>query len=157
MNYTKTLQQTLQKLQKQKLERLQLGAATFGFEPTTMASQKPSYDSREAFLADQGSSNNLATTAIPAHSLSAFRYPVNFQTWTSPNVVLNICGDEAQISVCSHKKPGLLTTICCVLEKHKIEVRSAHMTSDCNWSMFMIHAHVSPMCYSTCRLLLLLL
>lgn len=149
INYIKTLQHTLQKLQRQKLERLQ-GAATFGFEvqPSIMASasasQKLSYNSREAFLADQGSSNNLAMAATSSsNSLSLLQYPVIFQTWTSSNVILNICGDEAQISVCSPKRPGLLSTICYVLEKHKIEVVSAHIGSDCNRSIYMIQAHVS--------------
>ncbi|XP_059448832.1 transcription factor bHLH95 [Corylus avellana] len=149
INYIKTLQHTLQKLQRQKLERLQ-GGATFGYElqPSLITSQKlSSYNSREAFLADQGSSNNLsiniaATTS--SNSLSLLQYPAIFQTWTSSNVVLNICGDEAQISVCSPKRPGLLTTICYVLEKYKIDVVSAHIISDnCNRSIYMIQAHVS--------------
>ena len=139
VNYIKTLQHTLQKLQKQKLERLQ-GAAT------TFTSQKPSLDSREAFLADQGSSSNMAIT--PSNSSNSFsvvtaRVPAVFQTWTSPNVTLNVCGNEAHISVCSAKKPGLLTTICYVLEKHKLEVVSAHVSSDYNRSMFMIQTNVS--------------
>ncbi|KAF5448164.1 hypothetical protein F2P56_028721, partial [Juglans regia] len=160
-NYIKSLEQTLQKLQKQKLERLQ-AAATVGFdhESSVIASQKPvSYDSswdQSALLADQGSSNNImaiaATTCLnnssqlsPATCSLRYRSTsgphVNFQTWTSSNVVLNICGEEAQISVCSAKKPGLLTTICYVLEKHKIEVVSAHISSDCNRSIYNIQAH----------------
>ena len=153
INYIKTLQHTLQKLQRQKLERLQ-GAAAFGFElqPPLITSQKlSSYNSREAFLADQGSSNNnLSINAATSYSnsLSILQYPVIFQTWTSSNVVLNICGDEAQISVCSPKRPGLLTAICYVLEKYKIEVVSAHIISDSNRSIYMIQAHVSAcMCY----------
>uniref|UniRef100_A0A6N2LZ22 RING-type E3 ubiquitin transferase n=1 Tax=Salix viminalis TaxID=40686 RepID=A0A6N2LZ22_SALVM len=128
-------------LQKEKQESLQ-GAMTFGYEPSLIAPQKQA-DSREAFLADQVSSSNLAISA--AQSLpSASRYdPVHFQTWTSSNVVLNICGDEAQISVCSPKKPGLFATICYVLEKHNVEVLSAHVSSDSNRSMHMIQAHAS--------------
>ncbi|KAF9666014.1 hypothetical protein SADUNF_Sadunf16G0184900 [Salix dunnii] len=141
VNCIKTLERTLQNLQKEKLERLQ-GAMTFDYEPSLAAPQKQA-DSREAFLADQVSSSNSAISA--AKSLpSVSRYdPVHFQTWTSSNVVLNICGDEAQISICSLKKPGLFTTICYVLEKHNVEVLSAHVSSDCNRSMFMIQAHAS--------------
>jgi hypothetical protein len=146
VNYIKTLQNTLQKLQKQKLERLQ-GASSFGFDPNTITSQKLSYESREAFLADQGSSNNLAFATSSSNSLSALRNPVLFQTWTSSNVVLNICGNDAQISVCSPKKPGLLTTICYVLEKYNIEVVSTHIASDYNRNMYMIQAHVSVQFY----------
>ncbi|KAG6652255.1 transcription factor bHLH95 [Carya illinoinensis] len=148
VSYIKTLQRTLQKLQNQKLERLQGAASTFGFESPIMISQRLSNDSREAFLADQGSSNNLgAVTANNSFSnpLSkpSLRYPVIFETWTSSNVVLNICGEEAQFSVCSCTKPGLLTTICYVLEKHRIEVVSAHINSDSNRSMYIIQARVS--------------
>ncbi|XVE66816.1 hypothetical protein DITRI_Ditri08aG0109900 [Diplodiscus trichospermus] len=147
VNYIKTLQQTLQKLQKQKLERLQ-GAISFGYEPSlTTTTQKQAFDSREAFMADQvSSSDRQANTGVPnfSNSLSVRdQFPVLFQTWTSSNVVLNICGNEAQISVCSPKKPGLFTCICNVLEKHEIEVISAHVSSDSNQSMFMIQAHAS--------------
>ncbi|KAJ4836346.1 hypothetical protein Tsubulata_007310 [Turnera subulata] len=145
VNYIKTLQLTLQKLQKQKLEKLQ-GAMTFSYEPSLIAPQKQT-DSRESFLADQGSSSNLATpAAIPSNNNMAAsipKYPVLFQTWTSSNVVLNICGDEAQISICSPKKPGLFTTICYVLEKHNVELLSAHVASDSNRSMYMIQVHAT--------------
>lgn len=132
INYIKTLEQTLQKLEKEKLER---GAATFCYEPSLIAPQRVE-ESREAFLADQGSSNNVGKSSIS-------RYPVLFQTWTSSNVVLNICGDEAQISICSSKKPGLFTAICYVLEKHNIQILSAHISSDCTRCFYMIQAHVT--------------
>lgn len=143
VNYIKTLQHTLQKLQKQKLERLQSSAGTtMNYEPSLLTSQKLALDSREAFLADQVSSNsNMAIT--PSNSSNS-RIPPVFQTWTSPNVTLNVFGNEAHISVCSSKKPGLLTTICYVLEKHKLEVVSAHVSSDYNRTMFMIQTNVSP-------------
>nr|WIE96110.1 basic helix-loop-helix transcription factor [Loropetalum chinense var. rubrum] len=145
VNYIKTLQHTLQKLQKQKLERLQ-GAATINYDPSSIITpQKPAYSSREAFLADQGSSSNLAITPTNSsnNALSLSRFPIVFQTWTSQNVILNICGNEAQISVCSPKKPGLLSSICFVLEKHKLEVVSAHISSDYNRSMYMIQARLA--------------
>lgn len=139
MNYIKTLQQTLQKLQKQKLERLQ-GATTINFDPSILTPQNVAFGSREEFLANHGS----AATINPSNSLlTSHCGPANFQTWTTPNVVLNICGDEAQISVCCPKKPGLLSAICFVLEKYKLGVMSAHVSSDCNRSMYMIQAHVS--------------
>ncbi|KDP32264.1 hypothetical protein JCGZ_14785 [Jatropha curcas] len=148
VNYIKTLEQTLEKLQKQKLERAQ-GGTTFCYEPS-MSMIAPEYvaETREAFLADQGikSSNNLtnilATKSPNVVLPSRYHHPVQFQTWTSSNVVLNICGEEAQISVCSSKKPGLFTTICYTLEKHNIEMISAHVSSDCNQIMYMIQAQV---------------
>ncbi|KAL0384225.1 UNVERIFIED_CONTAM: hypothetical protein Sradi_2816800 [Sesamum radiatum] len=67
-------------------------------------------------------------------------FPSIFKTWTSPNVILNVCGRDAHINVCSMKKPGLLTAVCFVMEKHKLELVSAHVSSDRNRSMYMIHA-----------------
>ncbi|XP_065872534.1 transcription factor bHLH95 [Euphorbia lathyris] len=131
VNYIKTLEKTLKDLEKQKLER--------GKEPKVIP------ESREAFLADQGSSNssnNVGTTSTRSLNLASIQgFPVMFQTWTSSNVVLNICGDEAQISVCSSKKPGLFTAICYVLEKYNIEMLSAHVSSDSSQCFYMIQAY----------------
>lgn len=149
MNYIKTLQQTLQKLQRKKLERLH-GVTSINYDPSTVTPQKLAIESREAFVADQVSSSNLAnvtpTNSNNSNSVLPFasRFPPIFQTWTSQNVILNICGDQAQINICSPKKPGLFAAICYVMEKHKIDVVSAHVSSDQNWTMFMIQAHVSP-------------
>ncbi|CAK9174797.1 unnamed protein product [Ilex paraguariensis] len=143
VNYIKILQHRLQKLQKQKLERLQ-GVTSLNYDPSIITPQKIATDSREAFLADQGSSSNLFITARnSSNSRLIPRFPTIFQTWTSPNVILNVCGEDAHISVCSPKKPGLLSTICYVLDKHKLEVVSAHVSSDQTRSMFMIQAHAS--------------
>nr|GMD33096.1 two-component response regulator ARR6-like [Ipomoea batatas] len=61
---------------------------------------------------------------------SSNHHPPAFQTWTSPNVILNVYGDDAQISLCCPKKPCLLQAICFVLEKHKIEVVYAQVSSN---------------------------
>ncbi|KAJ7967471.1 transcription factor bHLH95-like [Quillaja saponaria] len=145
--------QKLQKLQKQKLERLQSAsnaASTFRYEPTPTAITPrwiPYNDqySREAFLADQVSSN-LPTNNVPNTNPSTFsipRYPVAFQTFCNSNVVLNVSGDDAQISICSTKKACLFTAICCVLEKHKIDVITAHVSSDGSRNFYMIQAHAN--------------
>ncbi|KAG8497963.1 hypothetical protein CXB51_007169 [Gossypium anomalum] len=150
VNYIKTLQQTLQNLQKQKLERSIQGAINLGYHPSLAMStqnQTLEYSSREAFLADQVSSssidlanNNNATKISSSFSMSIQSRPVTFETWTSSNLVLNVSGNEAQKAVCPPKKPGLLATICYILKKHKMEVVSAQVSSFCNHSMSMIQA-----------------
>ncbi|KAI8026259.1 Transcription factor bHLH95 [Camellia lanceoleosa] len=105
--------------------------------------QKLPMDLREAFMADQVSLNNTNSNSTNALPVSLPQFPPLFQTWTSPNVILNVCGDHSQISVCSLKKAGLFTAICYVLEKHKLDVLSAHVSSDQNQTMFTIQAHVS--------------
>ncbi|RZC48457.1 hypothetical protein C5167_016880 [Papaver somniferum] len=179
VNYIKTLQHSLQKLQKQRLEMLRGGGGggptlttptVIDYEPSSsslvVASNSPTLNTREAFLADQAgpssaSMNNNSSSsmindnmtfssAAPNNSLSVVpcinNIPSTFQTWSSPNVVLSVNGDDAQISVCAPRKPGLLTTCCYVLEKHKLEVVTAHVSSDCYRSMFMIHAHANGAC-----------
>ncbi|THG17150.1 hypothetical protein TEA_008633 [Camellia sinensis var. sinensis] len=142
VTHIKSLQQTLQKLQRQKLERLHgLTPMNFDGQSSIITPQKLSMDSRQAFMADEVSSNNTNSNSSNALSVSLSRFPPLFQTWTSPNVILNVCGDHAQISVCSIKKAGLFTVICYVLEKHKLDVVSAHVSSDQNWTMYMIQAH----------------
>lgn len=124
--------------------------------------------SREAFMADHGSnnvvgggssspsiinSNNLAsTTIIGTSSIPSLpggggvannnNNPLGFQTWSATNVVVNICGDQAQFNVCSLKKRGLFTSICAVFEKYNIQVLSAHVSSDDRRAFFMIHTLV---------------
>ncbi|KAL5855539.1 hypothetical protein ACOSQ4_005341 [Xanthoceras sorbifolium] len=151
VNYIKTLQHTFQNLQRQKLERLE-GLATCSAGPSTStAPQKLDLNnSREAFLADQVSSGNSstvveATNINPSNALSVppAPYPVSFRTWSSSNVVLSVCGHEAQISICSQKKPGLYSTICYVFEKHKIEMVSALFSSYYTRRTFMIQAKVN--------------
>ncbi|KAG4110299.1 hypothetical protein ERO13_D13G040200v2 [Gossypium hirsutum] len=136
VKHIQTLEKTLQKLQKQKLDRLQEGP-----NPIDLGHQDTS---REAFMADQVLSGNDAAAKdliIKSNSVTVAQPRLQFQTWTSSNVVLNICGKEAQISVCSPKKPGLFTSVCCILEKHYLEVISAHVSSQSNRSIFMIQAH----------------
>lgn len=43
--------------------------------------------------------------------------------------------------VCSPRRPGLLSTVFYILEKHKLDVISAHISSDQHRCMYMIHAH----------------
>ncbi|KAJ4701730.1 Transcription factor bHLH95-like protein [Melia azedarach] len=142
VKYIKTLQLTLQTLQKQKREKLR-GATVVDYEQSIITPQVQAPDSREAFLADQGPSpKNLSMAANVPHSFQVSP-SATFQTWFSPNVVVNMCGDDAQISVCSPRKPGLLTTIFYILEKHNLDVVSAHISSDSYRSMYMIHARAS--------------
>ncbi|TXG52439.1 hypothetical protein EZV62_021608 [Acer yangbiense] len=163
VKYIKSLQHTLHTLKKQRHDKLQnVTAPVADYEhesiitSSNIVQQQPLLDSREAFLADhhQGplplSSKNLSmATNVPmplpvhVHPFQVPAPPVCFQTWLSPNVVVNVCGDDAQISVCSPRKPGLLSTIFYIFEKYNLDVVSAHVTSDSYRRMYMIQAHAS--------------
>ncbi|CAN1274220.1 Transcription factor bHLH95, partial [Linum perenne] len=149
ITYIKTLQQTLQTLEKQKLEKSQgLGqldsehSAVSVMTTTQLASASASAEpTREAFLASQGPTKlSTLTTMMNTPSITC-----GFQTWFSPNVVLNMCGDDAHICVCSVKKKGLLTTIIHILSKHSLDVVSAHISSHHHSCTYMIHVHVSTL------------
>ncbi|KAL0365382.1 UNVERIFIED_CONTAM: Transcription factor [Sesamum angustifolium] len=142
VNYIKKLQETLQALEKEKIDRLN-GLITNNpiiYDPSIITQQRLAIQSREAFLAEQGSVALANPNPNPDPMFSGPEFLSIFKTWTSPNVILNVCGRDAHINVCSMKKPGLLTAICFVMEKHKLELVSAHVSSDRNRSMYMIHA-----------------
>lgn len=117
-------------------------------------------NNRELFLADQGSTSN-STAITPTNNNNnttpLLNIPAVFQTWTSPNVILNVCGEEAHISICCLKKPGILSGICFVLEKYKIGMVSAQVSSDHYRSLYMIQAHVSPFSINSLYISFLLL
>ncbi|KAH7680953.1 Myc-type basic helix-loop-helix (bHLH) domain-containing protein [Dioscorea alata] len=134
VNYINSLQQTINKLQKQKMERVKALAfeenQTHGAEST-----------REVFLAEQG--KNMVSILGSPTSASFPRFPLNLQTWSSQNLVLSITGEDAHINICTGKKPGLLSTICFIMEKHNLELVSAHISSDHFRTMIMIHARAT--------------
>ncbi|KAJ9186759.1 hypothetical protein P3X46_002297 [Hevea brasiliensis] len=140
VKYIKTLQEILQTLEKQREEKLQ-GVTIVDSERSVITSHTQPLESREAFLATQGPSKSFTMATNMPHSFPLSLSPCCFQTWFSPNVVMNMCGDNAQISVCSVKRPGLLTRIFYILEKHKLDVVSAHISSDQFRSIYMIHVH----------------
>lgn len=163
VNYIKTLEQTVQKLEKQKVERVQgVGTMTTSicsYDPSQMKAVGLMESSREAFLADQGSTSStlLLNHHQSSNSFSNFsRHPppppppppspaagaAVFRTWVSPNVILNVCGDNAHINVCCPKRLGLFTAITFFLEKNKLEVVSAQVSSDHYRTMFMIQVQV---------------
>ncbi|CAO2814826.1 unnamed protein product [Amaranthus hypochondriacus] len=146
VNYIKTLQSALQRLQKQKLERLQLhGNNSFLFEPSIAATSRLALlSSRETFIADQvANNNNNCGGSSSSFCASACHLPVAMQTWTSSNVVLNLCGNDAQFSVYAPKRDALFTAICGVLDKYKMEVISAHVSSDVDRYVYIIHARLA--------------
>ncbi|KAD4179245.1 hypothetical protein E3N88_27836 [Mikania micrantha] len=146
IRYIKTLQLTIQRLETKKLERL-YGSSTETITASLIQPQRLLINTRESFIADQGSpTGNINGKASPSRSTSLsfpLCSPKVFQTWVSSNVTLNVCGLDALISVCSSCKHGLLTAICFMLEKHKLEIVSAQISSNESKSLFMIHVQAN--------------
>ncbi|XP_057974756.1 transcription factor bHLH95-like [Malania oleifera] len=147
VSYIKTLQQSVEILQQRKLERLRGTATTFNcgsslavepsWEPFVGGKELPPPvgENSEAY----SHSYDYKIPTSPMISLADCNYS-HFRTWLAGNVVASMCGDDAHISVCSLKKPGLLTTIFYILDKHKLDVISTHISSDQYRCMYMIHA-----------------
>ncbi|KAM1773815.1 hypothetical protein ACFX1S_043464 [Malus domestica] len=136
IRYIKSLEHILQTTQTQRLDKFSALPASY---------RELTCDTREAFLADhfhQGPQTSI-NLALPA-ALSP--PPASFQTWFSPNVVMNMSGNDAQISVCSPPKLGMSTTLFYIQEKHKLDVVSVHISSDRCRCMYMIHAQVGGAC-----------
>ncbi|CAL0312659.1 unnamed protein product [Lupinus luteus] len=150
VDYIKYLKQTLEKLEKQKQERFQPISA-FRYDPSShvINSQWCPINSNEALIAnDHGSFNNFTNISgnqNPSNStaISVPQQPLAFQIWSSPNVVLNICGKDAQFCIFTSKKPGLLTAIASVLEKFKINVIYANIMCDANGNRYMIQTNAN--------------
>ncbi|CAL0312660.1 unnamed protein product [Lupinus luteus] len=151
VNYIQSLKETLEKLKRQKLEKLQ-SVSTFRYDPSMINSQRCPIDSKELFIDDQGSFNNLTNrirNPNPSNStiISIPQQPLAFQTWGSPNLVLNICGKVAQFCIFATRKPCMFTTIIFVLEKLKIDVISANIMCDGDGNRYMSLAHANRPTY----------
>ncbi|KAJ3700406.1 hypothetical protein LUZ61_004111 [Rhynchospora tenuis] len=148
VNYIKTLEHTLETLQKQKLDRVRsVFLATQ--KPSSAASSSTSVVvspehsvSREAFVADQ-----VSKVPSPLDMVMPLPPPAqqcyNIQTWTSPNVVLSIVGIDACISVCTPKRPGLITATAYFLERHGAEALAVQSYSDSLRTMFIMFARAN--------------
>ncbi|KAK4477031.1 hypothetical protein RD792_016233 [Penstemon davidsonii] len=157
VQYIKKLQQTLQNLRKRKLDNFRFRINNNNYKTNNYNNNNNSFINKlargAAFLTEPGSTSTYHNMAAPAVTTLAkpnyinpnpiFTGPAVFKTWTSPNVILNICGKDAHISVCGPKKPGLLTAICFVLDKYKVEIVSAQVSSDRTRCMYMIHTRAN--------------
>lgn len=73
-----------------------------------------------------------------------------FQTLCSPNIVLNICGTDAFITICSPRaRSGLLCRVLFVMESHRLHVLNAHISTTDDTNLFMLHAQVGAPPFSS--------
>ncbi|XP_021753594.1 transcription factor bHLH95-like [Chenopodium quinoa] len=147
VNYVKTLQNTVERLEIQKIERNQglPPMSTFPIGPPLPATSRlATLPTREAFMANQVSLMNNNNSNNNYNYSNGSSRPVKIKTWTASNVVLSICGNIAQYAVYATKKPVLFTTICSVLEKYEMEIFAANIyTDDANRSHFMFQTRAT--------------
>lgn len=97
-------------------------------------------------MAEQGSTSTQGAATLPSPNLlfSGPEFATTFKTWTSPNLTLNVCGKDAHISICCPKKLRFFTAVVFVMERNKLEVVSAQVSTYRGARMYMIHARVRP-------------
>ncbi|TKW39636.1 hypothetical protein SEVIR_1G192500v4 [Setaria viridis] len=81
--------------------------------------------------------------AAPPPPLAAATGPAGFQTWSAPNVVLSISDEKAVINLCLPRHPRMLTLVMSVLNKHGIDVITAHVAAEGARSMITIYTSVN--------------
>ena len=143
IHYIKSLEGTLTELEKRKREMLLARgkgvAAANGGMSTSVAPPPVVLPAGGIWQAGAAPAPPVTVAAVTA----APTMPVGLQTWSGPNVVLSLSGSDACINVCVARRPGILTMVMAVLEKHNIEVVTSGISSDNARSMFTIHARVS--------------
>lgn len=155
VDYIQSLEKTKAMLEKRKQELAHARQAAAGAEGAASSSSAPPQSVRAmaaAVSSDIPQPEPLQlplSIAVPAPppQLPAARRQVGFQTWSWPNLVLNLSDDKAYISVCAPRHLGMqnMVMVLSVLNKHGIDVATAQVDSDAVRSMFNIYAHVSSL------------
>jgi hypothetical protein len=90
---------------------------------------------RESTLVDMVNNWNAEQEAPVLHG--------SFHTWSTPNIMVNVIGNESFINVCVPRRSGVVTRVLCVLHKYHIDVITLNISSYENRSIFSIHTRVS--------------
>lgn len=154
VDYIQSLEKTKAMLEKRKQELAHARQAAAAAEGAASSSSAPPQSVRA--MAAAVSSDipqplqlplSIAVPAPPPQLPTAARRQVGFQTWSWPNLVLNVSDDKAYISVCAPRHLGMqnMVMVLSVLNKHGIDVATAQVDSDAVRSMFNIYAHVSSL------------
>ncbi|KAK3144757.1 hypothetical protein QOZ80_4AG0317440 [Eleusine coracana subsp. coracana] len=144
-DYIKTLESTIERLEKLKVERMraqQLGAgSSVAPAPPLLRHGAPASDSRELTLADMV--NNWSAQQLAALDARGSVVP-SIQTWSAPNITVSVIGNTAIIGMCAARHACVLTKALCVLEKYRIDVVTMNISSELNRTMFVILARINP-------------
>ncbi|CAL5067758.1 unnamed protein product [Urochloa decumbens] len=166
VSYIKTLEGTVRSLETLKQERIRAQQVAAGAgcsrAPQPAAAPPPT---REAILADMVQSWNAqedlmaelraaasavvvaasagsSTTSAAAAPAPAAPAPA-LQTWSGPNIVVCVAGHDAFINICTPRRPGMLTRMLAVLEKHRVGVVTTTVSSDHIHTFFSIQARIN--------------
>ncbi|CAL5016994.1 unnamed protein product [Urochloa decumbens] len=89
------------------------------------------------------STTSAAAAAAPAPAAPAPAAVPPLQTWSGPNIVVCVAGHDAFINICTTRRPGMLTRMLAVLEKHRVGVVTTTVSSDQLHTFFSIQARIN--------------
>ncbi|WVZ85647.1 hypothetical protein U9M48_032545 [Paspalum notatum var. saurae] len=164
ITYIQTLEGTVQKLEQLKLERKRAqeaqrhqvggggGSSAAAPAPARHPTPAPAPASREAILADTVRGWNAQPAAVAAakaaaaaaaggSSVAAPEPP--FQTWSGPNMVVSLAGNEGYIKLRAPRQPGILTKLLFALERHGIDVVTTTISGEGGHKSLIIHARIN--------------
>ncbi|KAK3154317.1 hypothetical protein QOZ80_2BG0188990 [Eleusine coracana subsp. coracana] len=147
IGFIKQLEGTLQKLEEQKLQKLvhtrQAAAAADLVAGSSSSAAPPDAAQGAQQILPQGASWLAKKKPEQSGVVAAAPPPIGFQTWSEDNIVLNVAGDKAQISVCVPRRLGVLTMVLSVMEKYHIDVIGVQVGGDAERAMFGISTSIT--------------
>ncbi|OEL29360.1 hypothetical protein BAE44_0009621 [Dichanthelium oligosanthes] len=146
IDYIKALEQTKIWMEKRKQQQALARQAAAEAAAVSSLSVPHTAQGLAAMLDNRGpvpQQQPLAMAAAAAPPLAAAMGPDGFQTWSAPNVVLSVLNDKAVINMCLPRQPRILTLVMSVLNKHGIDVITAHVVADGARSFLTIYTRVS--------------
>ncbi|CAO2042263.1 unnamed protein product [Urochloa humidicola] len=96
-----------------------------------------------AVVAASAGSSTSAAPPAPAVPAPAPEAVPALQTWSGPNIVVCVAGHDAFINICTPRRPGMLTRMLAVLEKHRVGVLTTTVSSDHVHTFFTIQARIN--------------
>ncbi|XP_037450138.1 transcription factor bHLH95-like [Triticum dicoccoides] len=149
IHYIKSLEGVLSKLEKRKMEEHVQGkiltTANSGIS-SSRAAAKPIVLKTQLTSPPTGGTWPTREATWPTNDVGAMTAeiaPVRLQTWSRPNIVLSLFGNHVNINVCVEQRPGMLTGVMVVLDKHNIDVITSTIVSDNTRTIFTIQAQIN--------------
>ncbi|CAO2046112.1 unnamed protein product [Urochloa humidicola] len=148
IHFIKALEQTKAQLEKRKLEQAVARQAAAAAAAQAAASSSllvapPPQTAQGMAALSTGCWGGQQQQPPPPPALVAAAGPVGFQTWSAPNVVLSVLMEKAVINLCVPRQRRMLTLVMSVLNKHRIDVLTAHVVAEGARSMITIYTSVN--------------
>ncbi|CAM6089799.1 unnamed protein product [Calypogeia fissa] len=149
INYIQSLEVTMKGMLKRKCERSKSSGSALQQLPSSLVLLQPAskHHGGDSSMVTVETGDKISPADISMCgsngkvSVGSTGDSHKFQTLCSPNIVLNICGSDAFITICSPRgRSGLLCRVLFVMESHRLQVLNAHISTTDDMYLFMLHA-----------------